>query len=89
MANKSIPDAMAWTIKYLIAASVENLFLEFVIKGIIERRLISKAIQEVTQDIDEIAIKVLMATILKNKNLKKFLIKKKRIRTFINGVWTH
>lgn len=86
--NKSKEDAMAWIIKYLIIDSVENLFLE-VIKGIMDKRLISKAIQEVIHDIEEITINVLRIKVLKNKNLKNFLIKKKRVITFINGVWTH
>lgn len=86
--NKSSEDPIDWAIKYLMAASVENLLL-FLNRGIKDSKLISNPIQVVSHEYEEIEINVPMIMELKNKILKSFIIKKKRSKTFINGVWTH
>lgn len=62
-------------------------FVVLIIKGINDNRLISNPIQAPNQELDEIVIKVLLIKVKKNNNLAEFLnIKKKRVKTFINGV---
>lgn len=56
--NKSIAEAIDWVKKYFKAASVENKFLDFNIKGIKERRLISNPIHILNQEEAEIEINV-------------------------------
>lgn len=59
------------------------------IKGINDNKLISNPIQAPNQELDEIVIIVPIIRMVKNIILAELLkIKKKRIRTFINGVWT-
>lgn len=60
-----------------------------IIKGINDSKLISNPTQAPNQELEEIVIIVLLIKVKKNNNLDEFLnIKKKRIKTFINGVWT-
>lgn len=79
-------DARACVIKYLRADSAGKVFLLFFNKGKIDNKLISNPIQAETHESDEIVIKVPIIIELKNNILYSFIIKKKRIRTFINGV---
>ena len=58
------------------------------IRGIKANKLISKPIQAPNHELAEIEIKVPIIKIPKNIIFDELLkIKKKRIRTFINGVW--
>lgn len=84
--NNKIVEARACTIKYLIDASVAIMFFVSFIKGINDNRLISKPIHIPNQEWDEIEIIVLIINVDINNNLYNFVIKKKRIKTFINGV---
>lgn len=87
--NKKIIEANTWVRKYLIADSDESKFLLSIIRGINDNKLISNPIHTPNQDDEEIAIKEPLITI--NKKIffeTKFIIKKKRIKTFIIGVWT-
>lgn len=83
-----IIEAMAWTKKYLIAASVRLNINLLRIRGIILIRLISNPTQQVNQEFEE------MATIVPaTKKLIKIILydlnnKKKEIYTLIKGVWT-
>lgn len=86
--NKIKDDPVAWAIKYLIVLSEGNLLLLFFNRGIKDKRLISKPIQAVIHECAEIAIKVPIIVELINKILYILMIKKKRIDTFISGVWT-
>ena len=56
---KKINDAIAWTMKYLIEASEVLAVLYEYINVINDRRLISIAIQIVTQEYEEIINKIL------------------------------
>ena len=59
------------------------------IRGIKANKLISKPIHAPNQELAETVIKVPVIKIHKNIILEELLkIKKKRITTFINGVWT-
>lgn len=59
-----------------------------IIKGINDNKLISSPIQAPSQELDEIVIKVPLIKVIINNILAEFLkIKKKRTKTFINGVW--
>lgn len=61
--------------------------LVLIIKGINDIKLISNPIQAPNQELEETVIIVLLIKVRKNNNLAEFLnIKKKRIKTFINGV---
>ena len=51
-------EAIAWTRKYLIADSVVILFKLIRIRGIILIKLISRTIQQINHELEEIAIKV-------------------------------
>lgn len=87
--NSKIVEAKAWVIKYFREASEEYMFLVFDIKGIIERRLISSPIHILSQEYDEIEIKVPIIKKFRKIILLKFIIKKKRIDAFMNRVWTY
>lgn len=86
--NKINIEARVWVKKYLIEASEEYIFLYIENNGIIEIMLISRPIHIPSQEYEEIEIRVPIIIVKKNINLY-ILIKKKRIRTFIYGVWTH
>lgn len=87
--KSKIEEASAWVKKYFKEASEERRLFVFIIKGINDSKLISNPIQAPNHDVDEIVIKVPLIKVIKNKSLYEFLkIKKKRIKTFINGVWT-
>ena len=88
MENKRMEEAKAWIKKYFkLLSEVVKFFLPSFIRGINESKLISNPIQALNQELEEIVIKELQINIMK-KILKFFLIKKKRIITFIIGVWT-
>lgn len=58
-----------------------------IIKGINDNKLISNPIQAPSQELEDTVIIVLLIKVKKNSNLAEFLnIKKKRVKTFINGV---
>lgn len=78
-----IDDAIVWTIKYLIEASEEVILILLYIKGIIAKRFISKPIHIPIQEVDEIEIKVLKISKLKNKNLKFLFIKKRILNSYL------
>lgn len=87
--NNSKAEANAWVKKYFNEASVDKELFVLIIRGINDNKLISNPIQAPTQELDEIEIKEPIISVNKNNIFDKFLkIKKKRIRTFINGVWT-
>lgn len=87
--NNKIIEARAWTKKYFNEDSVENKFFDLIIRGIKDNRLISKPIQILNHEVEEIVIKVPIIKVEKNKNLWEFLIiKKKKIKTSIIRVWT-
>ena len=67
--NKKIAEANAWIKKYFKDDSEENKFFDLIIKGIKDNKLISKPIQILNQDEEEIAIKVPVIIDIKNKNL--------------------
>lgn len=67
MENSRIVDARAWVMKYFIAASDSILFLTFVKRGIIERRLISSPIHINIQDPEDTVIRVPL--MVNNKNI--------------------
>jgi hypothetical protein len=59
----------------------------FIIKGIKDNKLISNPIHAPNHEVEEIVINVPLIKVIKNNNLYEFLkIKKKRSKTFINGV---
>jgi len=87
--NNKIEEAKAWVKKYFKDASVD-IKLSSLIKGIKDNKLISNPIHAPNQEFEEIVIKVLIIKIKINIIFEElFKIKKKRIKTFINGVWTH
>lgn len=87
--NNKIAEAKAWIKKYFNEASEDIKFLLSDIRGIKDNKLISKPIQAPNHEFDEIVISVPMIKVARNNILDEFLkIKKKRIKTFINGVWT-
>lgn len=53
--NNKIEEATAWVIKYLIMASVENLFILFFTRGKINIKFNTNPIQDINQDDEEIA----------------------------------
>lgn len=84
--NNKIEEAKAWVKKYFRDASVDIKLLSL-IKGIKDNKLISKPIHAPNHEFEEIVIKVPEIKIKINIILEElFKIKKKRIRTFINGV---
>lgn len=62
--NNRAVEAKAWVIKYLREASEANRFLFLFIRGIIDRRLISRPIHIPTHDEEEIEI---MDPVIKDK----------------------
>lgn len=87
----NIDEAIAWIIKYFIAASVDIILSFEDIRGIKASKLISNPIHVAGHELDLIEIKVPRINMNKNKSFEelKIEIKKKRINTFISGVWTH
>lgn len=86
--NKTV-EANAWVKKYFKDASVEVKLLLSLSRGIKDNKLISSPIQAPNQELDVTVIIVPIIIIVKNKIFEELLkIKKKRIITFINGVWT-
>lgn len=77
---------MVCTIKYFIVDSALHFLLWDFSKGMIDIKFTSNPIQAIIQDNEETVIKVPKARIFKNIILLMFIIKKKRIGTFINGV---
>lgn len=84
----NIDDAMAWIIKYFIAASVDNILSFDEINGIKASKLISKPIHVAGHELDLIEIIVPKIIMTRNNDFEglNIEIKKKRIYTFINGV---
>lgn len=88
-ANRKTEEAKAWVKKYLREASDDIKLFVLIIKGINDNKLISNPIQAPNQEVEETVIRVPLIRVIKNKSLDEFLkIKKKRIKTFISGVWT-
>ena len=85
-ANKRTVEAMAWVIKYFRDDSVERIFFCLFNRGIIDRRLISSPSHIPIHEYDEIAMIVPIIIDDENIILYIFVIKKKRGKTFINGV---
>lgn len=67
--KSKILEARAWIKKYFKEDSDENKFLDLIIKGIKDKRLISKPIQILNQELAEIEINVPKIIEKKNKNL--------------------
>lgn len=86
MENNRIADARAWVMKYLREASEENKFFLLFIRGIIDNKLISKPIHIPTHVFADTAISVPITIKIKNMILYNLTIKKKRVKTYINGV---
>lgn len=87
IAKSKIEEAKAWVRKYFNEASVDIKLFVLIIKGINDNKLISNPTQAPNQELEETVIIVLLIKVKKNNNLAEFLnIKKKRIKTFINGV---
>lgn len=87
IANSNTAEAIAWVKKYFNEASVDIKLLLF-IRGINDNKLISNPIQAPSQELDETVIIVPVIRIKKNIILAELLkIKKKRVGTFISGVW--
>lgn len=76
-------EAIDWVRKYFKEASVENKLVEWEIRGIKLKRLISRPIQHPNQELEEIEINVLKNRINK-KNILLELIWKKILNKFIN-----
>lgn len=86
--NKSEADANACVKKYFNEASVDKELLLSIIRGINDNKLISKPIQAPSHAFEEIEIIEPLINVNINNILDEFLkIKKKRIKTFISGVW--
>lgn len=80
--NKKIVEAKAWVTKYLIEDS-DDLLILLSIRGIIDNKLISRPTHILTQEFEEILIKVPTITeIIKSKFLS-FINKIERFYTFI------
>lgn len=80
-------EANAWIKKYFnLLSEVIKFFFPSFIRGINESKLISNPIQALNQELAEIVINDLQINIM--KKILKNLIKKKRIKTFMIGVWT-
>ena len=89
MVNNKIEEAKAWIRKYFkLLSEVIKFFLLSFIRGINESKLISNPIHALNQEFAEIVINDLKINIIKKILFEIFLIKKKRSKTFINGVWT-
>lgn len=89
IANNSILEAKACARKYFRAASEDFKLLISFIKGINANKLISNPIQAPSQELAVIANSDPIIKINTNSNLAEFFfIKKKRIKTFMVGVWT-
>lgn len=89
MVNNKIEEAKAWIRKYFkLLSEVIKFFLPSFIRGINESKLISNPIHALNQEFAEIVINDLKINIIKKILFEIFLIKKKRSKTFINGVWT-
>lgn len=87
--NKRIEEAKAWVKKYFnLLSEVNKFFLPSFIRGIKESKLISKPIHAPSQEFDEIVINDPKINVIKKILFEIFLIKKKRINTFMSGVWT-
>lgn len=87
IANNKIEEAKACVKKYFrLLSEVIKFFLLSFIKGINESKLISNPIHAPNQEFEEIVIKEPKINIIKKILLEIFLIKKKRIITFISGV---
>lgn len=81
-------EAKACVKKYFKDASVDIKLFVLFIKGINDNKLISKPIQALSQEVEEMEIKEPKINIKKNNNLIGALkIKRKRNKTFISGVW--
>lgn len=79
--SKRVAEANAWTKKYFNDASVENKFFELVIKGIKDKRLISKPIHAPNHELADVEIKVPPSNVRKNKSLVGLLIiREKRVK---------
>lgn len=86
--NKRTEEARACVRKYFIEASVDIKFEWIVIRGINASKLISRPIHALSHEFDEIEIIVPIIKIIRKRIFEGFFkIKKKRIITFINGVW--
>lgn len=81
-------DAKDWIIKYKIDDSIVKDALLDKIKEIKEIKLISKPIQILNQELEEITSNDLKITIIKKINLEEFLKIKRKIN-FIDELWTH
>ena len=68
MIRKNSP-LLIWVKKYFNEDSEENKFFDLIIKGIKDNKLISKPIQILNQEVEEIAIIVPVIIEIKNKNL--------------------
>lgn len=80
-------EANAWIKKYFRDLS-EEIILFLFIRGIKDNKLISKPIQTLIQELAEILIIVpVIKHKRKIKNEEFLKIKKKRVKTFICGVW--
>lgn len=89
MANNSTLEARAWVRKYFRAASEDFKLLISFIKGINAIKLISNPIQMLNHELAVTANRVPMTNTIKNNIFAVFfIIKKKRVRTFMSGVWT-
>lgn len=87
IANKRIKEANVWVKKYFRVLSLEFKFLLSFIRGIKDNRLISNPIQALSQEFAEILIRVPKKRHKIKIKYDEFLkIKKKRIKTFIDGV---
>lgn len=87
--NKKNNEANTWTKKYLIADSVDREFLLSIINGINDNKLISNPIHIPNHEEDEKVMKDPHIIVKKKIILaEKLIIKKKRIKIFIIGVWT-
>lgn len=67
--NKKISEAKVWVKKYLIADSLERIFLLSIIRGINDNKLISNPIHIPSQEEDEIEIIEPAINVDKNVNL--------------------
>jgi hypothetical protein len=65
--KRKVAEASAWVKKYLRAASVDNKLFVSIIKGIKDNKLISNPIQAPSQEFEEIAIRVPLTKVVKNK----------------------
>ena len=66
---KKMVEAIAWIIKYLIEDSLVKIFFLSLIRGIKDRRFISKPIHIPNQEEEEIVMKIPIVIVEKNSNL--------------------